>query len=115
MLYKPFKVEGGFTLVELLVTIAILGVLFGVVTLALSGVGSDAKSTVTIAECGGVQAAADIYLASDTSNTITARESALVDVIASGDVEFEVYLRNLPTEYKYYWNSAGYVTCADVP
>ncbi|MGM0374193.1 MAG: type II secretion system protein, partial [Chloroflexota bacterium] len=31
------KEEGGFTLVELLVTIAILAVLFGVVTLTLTG------------------------------------------------------------------------------
>ncbi len=117
MFNKLFKAEGGFTLVELLVTIAILGVLFGIVTLTLSGVGDDAEATVTIAECGVVQSAADIWLAEDTSNTITARVVGDVAVIASADAdaEFKGYLRDLPTSYTYYWTSAGDVTCADVP
>ena len=73
MFKKYFQAEEGFTLVELLVTIAILAVLFGIVTLTLSGVGSDAEDAVMVAECAVVQSAADIYLAADTTNTITAR------------------------------------------
>ena len=109
-----FNDEGGFTLVELLVTIAILGVLFGIVTLTLSGVGSDAEATVIVAECGVVQSAADIHLAEDTGNSITPRLAGAVNVIASGDVEFDTYLRDLPTEYTYYWTDTGDVTCDDI-
>jgi len=107
--------EGGFTLVELLVTIAILAVLFGVVTLSLSGVGSDAEDTTKVAECGVVQSAADIYLAEEPSNAITPRGSGSAAVINSGDVEFDVYLRDLPTSYTYWWTSDGDVNCPDVP
>ena len=46
MFKKLFTKEDGFTLVELLVTIAILAVLFGITTLTLSGVGANAQSTV---------------------------------------------------------------------
>ncbi|MFP3855329.1 MAG: type II secretion system protein, partial [Anaerolineales bacterium] len=54
--------DHGFTLVELLVTLSILAVLFGIVTLSLAGVGSDAVDKTAIGECGVVQSAADIYL-----------------------------------------------------
>jgi len=115
MMSKLFKSEGGFTLVELLVTIAILGVLFGIVSLTLSGVGSNAEDTVKVAECAVVQSAADIYLAENTANTITARAAAATITAASADAEFKVYLRDLPTAYTYSWTAAGEVTCADVP
>ncbi len=110
MLNKLFKSEGGFTLVELLVTIAILGVLFGIVSMTLTGVGANAEATVKIAECAVVQSAADIYLAALTTNTI-ASDRTTAAVIASGEVEFDIYLRDLPTKYTYTWTTAGDVTC----
>ena len=116
MLNKLFKSEGGFTLVELLVTIAILGVLFGIVTLTLSGVGSDAAATVKIAECAVVQSAADIYLAADATNTITERLVGAIAVIDTLDADFaDEYLRDMPTKYNYWWTSAGDVTCGPLP
>ena len=44
-----------------------------------------------------------------------AAQLAAVAVIATGDVEFDIYLRDLPTEYTYYWAANDNVTCADVP
>lgn len=116
MFRKFFEAEEGFTLIELLVTIAILAVLFGIVTLTLTGVGDDAEDAVTIAECAVVQSAADIWLAADTGNTITARAVGDVAVIAAGEAGFaDAYMRNLPTSYTYYWDADGNVTCADLP
>ncbi len=116
MFNKLFKAEGGFTLIELLVTIAILGVLFGIVTLTLSGVGSDAADTVCDAELAVVQSAMDIWLAVDATNAIIADPAGAVAIIKSGEAKFaDSYLRDLPTEYEYYWTATGDVTCADVP
>ena len=87
MFSKLFKSEGGFTLVELLVTIAILGVLFGIVTLTLSGVGANAEDSVKIAECAVVQSAADIWLAVTPPTPIVARRvGRMLMLIDAGDV-----------------------------
>ena len=109
MFNKLFKAEGGFTLVELLVTIAILGVLFGIVTLTLSGVGSDAAATVCVAELGVVQAAMDIWLAVDATNTITADPApanTIVGTTNSPAIAFTDYLKGT-TEGTYTYNANG--------
>jgi prepilin-type N-terminal cleavage/methylation domain-containing protein len=104
MLKRLFKAEGGFTLVELLVTIAILAVLFGIVTLTLTGVGSGAEATVCDAEFGVVQSAIDIYMAEDTSNSITAQAAA--GTITGGSGEFTDYLQG-ETLGTYTWDADG--------
>ena len=112
MLRKLRKGERGFTLVELLVTIAILGTLFGIVTLALNGLSANTTTNVKKAELDMVQTAVDIYLANGypTTTTITAR--AVAATVASGDTDaaFKTYLRSLPTLYTYSWTTDGDVT-----
>ncbi len=76
MFKKLFKAEGGFTLVELLVTIAILGVLFGIVSLTLSGVGTNAKTTICASETAVVQSAMDIWLAKTAGNAFAGQPVA---------------------------------------
>ena len=102
--------QGGFTLIELLVTISILAVLFGIVALSLTGLGSSAEATVESAEEGVVQSAVDIYMAAVLTDTITARATA--DYITSADTEapFNIYLRHMPTNCKYSWDTDGEVS-----
>jgi prepilin-type N-terminal cleavage/methylation domain-containing protein len=112
MVRRLLEEEGGFTLVELLVTISILAVLFGIVTLTLTGVGTDAENAVIEAECGVVQSAIDIFMADNNVATISAQASS--GPVTSG-ADFAAYLRNLPTEYNYTWTADGTLTCDDVP
>jgi prepilin-type N-terminal cleavage/methylation domain-containing protein len=112
MLKRLQRNEEGFTLVELLVTIAIMGVLFGIVTLALNGLSTSATANTKTAELEQVQSAVDIYLATNYPDvtTITARAVPAVITDADADCDFCDYLRSLPTEYTYSWTADGTVT-----
>ncbi len=110
MFTKLFKKEGGFTLVELLVTIAILAVLFGITTLTLSGVGSNATSVTCAAEVSVVQSAIDIYLAADAA-TVVAGSGVKVGPTTTG---FGKYLRSESLGL-YSWDTAGVLTPGTCP
>jgi len=103
--------EGGFTLVELLVTIAIMSVLFGIVALSLRGIGSDATTQAKAAELAVVQSAVDIYFAAETTagTTITPRTVAATIASTDSDAPFRTYMR-LPTGYTYTWDTDGLVS-----
>ena len=96
-------------MVELLLTLAILGTLFGIVTLALNGLASSSTVNIKKAELDQVQTAVDIYLADNYPTITTVPARAVAAVIASGDADalFNTYLRQLPTEYTYSWAAAG--------
>jgi len=109
---RLLRSESGFTLVELLVTIAIMGVLFGIVTLALNGLSTSATANTKAAELDQVQTAADIYLAANYpgTTTIAARATAATIASADTDCDFKAYFRSLPTVYTYSWDTDGNVT-----
>ncbi|NQS92244.1 MAG: prepilin-type N-terminal cleavage/methylation domain-containing protein [Chloroflexi bacterium] len=104
MFKKLFHKEDGFTLVELLVTIAILAVLFGITTLTLSGIGTNASSTVNAAEKAVVNSAMDIYLAVAAGNSFIANGTSAV--ITAGGTSFGQYLRT-DTKCSYTWAANG--------
>ncbi|MFP3855330.1 MAG: type II secretion system protein [Anaerolineales bacterium] len=104
MLKRLMVEEKGFTLVELLVTISILAVLFGIATLTLTGLNTDAQDTVCDAEAAIVQSAMDIYMAEDASNTIAASVSEAT--ISAGSGGFTDYLRR-DTRGSYTWEDDG--------
>ena len=112
MLVKLRKGQRGFTLVELLVTIAILGTLFGIVTLALNGLTASTTANVKAAEFDQVQTSVDIYLADLYPGTtvIPVRVAAAVIASANTDAPFKTFLRSLPTLYTYSWDTDGNVT-----
>jgi len=106
MFNKLFKDEGGFTLIELLVTIAILGVLFGIVTLTLSGVGDEAEVTLCDVEKTVVQSAMDIWMAADVAHSIAEDTSAAVIVGTTSVGEFTDYIKGT-TNGSYVWGASG--------
>lgn len=114
MLKRLMIEERGFTLVELLVTISILAVLFGIVTLTLGGVGADAEDTVEAAEIEVVQSAIDIYMADQNVSTIAEQTSA-INISGTTDGAFAQYLRSMPTRCTYTWDTEGNVSLGACP
>ncbi|MCU1458449.1 MAG: type pilus assembly protein PilA [Actinomycetia bacterium] len=59
--------ESGFTLVELLVVIVILGVLAGVAVFAISGISNNSKQSACKSDVNIVQTASDAYYAKNNA------------------------------------------------
>jgi len=111
MFTRFIKQEGGFTLIELLVTIAILALLFGIVTMTLSGVGANAQTSVCAAEYHVVKSAIEIYIADNPGVALAAGTDT---TISNGDGQFADLLRGT-TVGLYSWTTAGVLIAGTCP
>jgi general secretion pathway protein G len=70
-LAKKRSGEGGFTLVELLIVIVILGILAAIVVLAIGGLKGSSETAACKAGAKTIESAEDAYFASSDPNTYT--------------------------------------------
>ncbi len=104
--------EDGFTLVELLVVVAILAVLVAIVLANFSGLLSGSQTTAASAELNIVQTAVDVKMADQNLSTVTAIGTATNDMTsAAGGFDLNpTYMRSTTTKGTYTLAADGTVT-----
>jgi prepilin-type N-terminal cleavage/methylation domain-containing protein len=112
---KRLNGEAGFTLTELLIVVAILGVLVAVVLPNFTGLLGTAKTNSGAAELNIVQTAVDAKLANTNATTTTAITVATSDMTASGFDLNPQYMRSTATHGTYTVDTTGQVTQASFP
>ncbi|MBA3779862.1 MAG: prepilin-type N-terminal cleavage/methylation domain-containing protein [Chloroflexi bacterium] len=116
-LRRMHRDERGFTLVELLVVVTILGILAAVVTSSLVGLTATAKTNACAEELRTVQTAMDAMLAKNNITGVTAQGTATntftaLPVGTGSEPLSPNYLRQATTKGSYTWTAAGLVSAA---
>jgi prepilin-type N-terminal cleavage/methylation domain-containing protein len=109
---KRLNSEAGFTLTELLIVVAILGILVAVVLPNFTGILGNAKSSSGAAELNIVQTAVDAKFANESLDTTTAITDATTDMTtaAGGFGLSPAYMRSTATKGTYTVDTGGQVT-----
>jgi prepilin-type N-terminal cleavage/methylation domain-containing protein len=109
---KQLQSEKGFTLTELLIVVAILGVLVAVVLPNFTGLLGNAQTQSGAAELSIVQTAVDAKMAAENLATTTAITTATSDMSsAAGGFDLAPqYMRSTTTNGTYTVDTSGAVT-----
>ena len=107
--------EEGFTLVELLIVLAILAVLVAVVLPNFTGLLGGARTTAGDAERVIVQTAVDAKMASLGLDTTTQISTATNDMDTAGFALYPNYMRSSETSGCYTCDTTGLVTAGTCP
>jgi len=109
---KRLNSENGFTLTELLIVVAILGILVAVVLPNFTGLLDSAKTSGNAAELNIIQTAVDAKMAANNLTTTTAITSATTDMTtaAGGFGLAPTYMRSTAAKGTYTLDTTGKVT-----
>ncbi|MBA7691646.1 hypothetical protein ES703_100197 [subsurface metagenome] len=113
LIQKINRDSKGFTLVELLIVVAILGVLAAVVLPNVTGLAGEGQTEAAKAELVTVQTAMDTMMAKVAIASVTATAAtANMSGFPTGNALYPTYLRTATTKGTYSCDSTGLITQA---